>query len=60
VDNRPVTERVVTAFMNLQSDPVEVSVPVGRGFTNWFTGEKVPKGTFTATLAPGQYIVLTK
>ena len=59
-DNRPAAETSATPFRNLESAPVEVTIPVGRGFKNWFTGEDVAKGVFTVTLAPGEYVVLTK
>lgn len=59
VDNRPAGETGGTPFLNLKAAPVEVSIPLKGTFTNWFTGEKVSKN-FTATLAPGEYVVLTK
>jgi glycosidase len=58
-DNRPAGETGGTPFLNLNADPVEVSIPLKGTFTNWFTGEKVSK-KLTVTLAPGEYVVLTK
>ena len=58
-DNRPAGETGGTPFLNLNADPVEVSIPLKGTFTNWFTGEKVSKN-LTVTLAPGEYVVLTK
>ena len=58
-DNRPAGETGGTPFLNLNADPVEVSIPLKGTFTNWFTGEKVSKN-YTVTLAPGEYVVLTK
>ena len=58
-DNRPAGETGGTPFLNLNADPVEVSIPLKGTFTNWFTGEKVSKNC-TVTLAPGEYVVLTK
>ena len=58
-DNRPAGETGGTPFLNLNAAPVEVSIPLNGTFTNWFTGEKVSKN-YTVTLAPGEYVVLTK
>ena len=58
-DNRPAGETGGVPFLNLDAGPVEVSIPLKGTFTNWFTGEKVSK-TMNATLAPGEYVVLTK
>ena len=58
-DNRPAGETGGTPFLNLNANPVEVSIPLKGTFTNWFTGEKVSKNC-KVTLKPGDYIVLTK
>ena len=57
-DNRPAGSTAGVPFLNLASAPVEISLPAVEGYTDWFTGEPVAEGPFT--LAPGQYLVLTK
>jgi len=58
-DNRPQGETGGTPFQNLQAAPVTVDIPLDGKYTDWFTGAKV-SGTFSATLAPGEYVVLTR
>jgi glycosidase len=58
-DNRPQGETGGTPFLNLQAAPVTVDIPLDGKYTDWFTGAKV-SGTFSATLAPGEYVVLTR
>jgi hypothetical protein len=57
--NRPAAETAGTPFLNLASAPVSIDIPLDGEYTDWFTGVKV-SGTLTATLAPGEYVVLTK
>ena len=46
-------------FRNLQGPATSVTLPLKGRYTDWFTGEK-HRGTTTLSLAPGEYIVLTK
>ena len=57
--NRPEADSAGTPFLNLASAPVSIDIPLDGEYTDWFTGVKV-SGTLTATLAPGEYVVLTK
>ena len=58
-DNRPSGSSAGVPFLNLATDPVQVTLPLKGSYQDAFTGEKV-SGTLTRTLAPGEYIVLTK
>ena len=57
--NRPEAESVAVPFRNLSSAPVSIDIPLDGEYTDWFTGVKV-SGTFSATLTPGEYLVLVK
>ena len=57
--NRPEADSAGTPFLNLASAPVSIDIPLDGEYTDWFTGVKV-SGTLTATLAPCEYVVLTK
>ncbi len=46
-------------FRNLEAPAATVTLPLKGRYTDWFTGEK-HRGKTTLTLAPGEYIVLTK
>ena len=59
-DNRPAGETGGTPFRNLEADPVTVTVNMDGTYTEAFTGERFKKGKHDFTLAPGQYVVLTK
>ena len=58
-DNRPQGDVVAQPFKNLESAPVTVTFNVPGEFKNAFTGETV-SSPFDITLAPGEYIVLTR
>ena len=59
-DNRPAAETGGTPFENLKADPVTVTVNLDGSFQEAFTGETFKKGKHDFTLAPGEYVVLTK
>ena len=46
-------------FRNLEAPATTLTLPLKGRYTDWFTGEK-HRGTTTLTIAPGEYIVLTK
>ena len=58
-DNRPQGAKAKEPFANLNADPVIWTVNLDGTYTNAFTGEKL-EGEQTVTLAPGDYLVLTK
>ena len=58
-DNRPQGDVVAEPFKNLEGEPYTPVVKLDGEYTNVFTGEKV-SGEYTATIAPGDFIVLTK
>ncbi|MBR1873152.1 MAG: alpha-amylase [Bacteroidales bacterium] len=58
-DNRPTGLSAGTPFINLDSAPVEISIPLDGEYTDWFDGGKV-SGEYSATLAPGDYVVLVR
>ena len=58
-DNRPQGDVVAEPFKNLEGEPASVALKLDGEYTNVFTGEKV-SGEFAATIAPGDFIVLTK
>ncbi|MBR5042233.1 MAG: alpha-amylase [Bacteroidales bacterium] len=58
-DNRPQGVKVVVPFLNLESEPVDVTLPLDGTYREQFTGAFY-KGNVTVTLAPGEYIVLAK
>ena len=58
-DNRPQGDVVAEPFKNLEGEPASVALKLDGEYTNVFTGEKV-SGEYTATIAPGEYLVLTK
>ena len=59
-DNRPAAETGGTPFENLKSAPVKLPVNLDGKYTEVFTGKTYPKGMNDFTLAPGEYVVLTK
>ena len=58
-DNRPQTAKLKEPFFNLQSEPVIYTIKLDGTYTNAFTGEKM-SGENSITLAPGEYLVLTR
>lgn len=58
-DNRPAASTAGTLFLNLACEPVTVNIPLDAEYIDWFSGAKVT-GSFSATLAPGEYVVLTR
>ena len=58
-DNRPAGDAVAQPFLNLQSDPVTMTLNLPGEYRNVFTGETF-KTPYEITLAPGEYMVLTK
>ena len=46
-------------FRNLEAPAATLTLPLKGRYTDWFTGEK-HRGSTTLTIAPGEYIVLTK
>ena len=58
-DNRPQGEQVAVPFLNLQAPAATVAVKLDGTYTNAFTGESL-SGDQSFTMAPGEYIVLTK
>ena len=58
-DNRPQGDVVAEPFKNLEGEPATQVLKLDGEYTNVFTGEKV-SGEYTATIAPGEYLVLTK
>ena len=61
VDNRPAGNKsIIVPFLNLEAAPVEVTIPLSKGFKDFFSGEKLRAGDYKVTLAPGEYVVLTK
>ena len=59
-DNRPAAETGGTPFKNLEADPVKLPVNLDGTYTEVFTGKTYQKGMNDFTLAPGEYVVLTK
>ena len=59
-DNRPAGETGGTPFQNLKSDPVTLHANLDGKYTEVFTGKTYKKGMNDFTLAPGEYVVLTK
>ena len=59
-DNRPAGETGGTPFLNLEADPVTVTVNMDGTYTEIFTGETFKKGTHDFVLKPGDYLVFTK
>ena len=59
-DNRPQGAQGGPKFLNLDSESVTVNLNLKNSFKNFFTGEEVPAGAFQITLAPGEYLVLTR
>ena len=60
IDNRPAAQTGGTPFKNLESDPVTVTVDMDGKYREIFTGQTYGKGMHDFTLAPGEYVVLTK
>ena len=58
-DNRPQGDVVAEPFKNLEGEPATQVLKLDGEYTNVFTGEKV-SGEYTAIIAPGEYLVLTK
>ena len=58
-DNRPQGDKVTVPFLNLESVPVTMAFNLPGEYRNVFTGEVVTS-PFNLTLAPGEYMVLTK
>ena len=58
-DNRPTGDVVAQPFKNLEAAPITMTFNVPGEFKNAFTGETVTS-PFDITLAPGEFIVLTK
>ena len=59
-DNRPAAETGGTPFLNLQADPVTVTLKLDGNYQEIFTGETFKKGAHDVVLKPGEYMVLTK
>ena len=59
-DNRPAAETGGTPFKNLEAAPVKLPVNLDGTYTEVFTGKTYQKGMNDFTLAPGEYVVLTK
>ena len=59
-DNRPAGETGGTPFLNLEADPVTVTVNLDGTYTDIFTGETFKKGVHDFVLKPGDYLVFTK
>ena len=59
-DNRPAAETGGTPFKNLEAAPVTLPVNLDGKYTEVFTGKTYQKGMNDFTLAPGEYVVLTK
>ena len=58
-DNRPQSAKLKEPFSNLKSEPVPMTIKLDGKYTNVFTGE-VMTGDNDITLAPGEYLVLTR
>ena len=58
-DNRPQGIAGGEPFLNLKAEPVACPITLDAPFTNAFTGE-VLEGEVFITLAPGEFVVLTK
>lgn len=58
-DNRPQGDKVAVPFLNLESAPVTMTFNLPGEYRNVFTGDVVTS-PFDLTLAPGEYMVLTK
>ena len=54
-----IASAAAVPFLNLQSDPVTMTLNLPGEYRNVFTGETVTPPV-EITLAPGEYIVLTK
>ncbi|MBO7643954.1 MAG: hypothetical protein J6S62_03200, partial [Bacteroidales bacterium] len=58
-DNRPQSAKLKEPFSNLKAEPVTWTIKLDGEYTNAFTGSKL-SGDQTITLAPGDYLVLTR
>ncbi|MBE6222092.1 MAG: alpha-amylase [Bacteroidales bacterium] len=58
-DNRPQGDVVAQPFQNLKAAPVTMTLNLKESYKNAFTGEEV-QCPVDITLAPGEYLVLTK
>jgi glycosidase len=58
-DNRPAGGTVKTPFLNLESEPVEVQIPLDGTYRDMFEGFFY-KGSATVVLAPGEYVILAR
>ena len=58
-DNRPAGDTIAQPFLNLQSEPVTMTLNLPGEYRNVFTGATI-KTPYEITLAPGEYMVLTK
>ena len=59
-DNRPAAETGGTPFKNLEAAPVTLPVNLDGTYQEVFSGKTYRKGMNDFTLAPGEYVVLTK
>ena len=59
-DNRPAAETGGTPFKNLEAAPVKLPVNLDGTYQEVFSGKTYQKGMNDFTLAPGEYVVLTK
>ncbi len=58
-DNRPVSETAGVPFRNMQSAPVEVSFPLDGEYLDGVNGDTYT-GTFTRTMAPGSFVIMSR
>ena len=58
-DNRPQSAKIEEPFANLKAEPVTWTIKLDGTYSNVFTGESLEREQ-TITLAPGDYLVLTK
>ena len=55
----PTEAAIAPTFRNLDAPAASITLPLKGRYTDWFSGAKY-RGSTTLTLAPGEYIVLTK
>ena len=59
-DNRPAGDKVDTPFLNLEADPVEVTLDLDGTYAELLSPATPGPGPYTVVLAPGDYLVLTR
>ena len=59
-DNRPSGDKVAVPFLNLEAEPVEMTLELDGAYTELLSPATPGPGPYTVVLAPGDYLVLTR